>query len=1448
MLRFFRMLVVALETPAESSHEEKERLKSARTALEENRTVLGEFLGIRAELEPRLSRTQREATENVLQARHREWREVEIFVERALHHADVLSRSCSSLLLELSYLRARVESISNDLEDIHPQGSPWDFQKAEQLMMGHAEVKAARMKYLLLKERSEDLPSSLWPKEAMEIKQALLIVKDQLCLTDEWISSSIQNCSHPTVKNLLTLVGSGLSWTKQMECEIEGRREKISLLPEEVHRQLRTFKKLQSEVTDKQRELKSQLKAAAEHLVQTDQNEEMSAVHLEELLRSISEKLSRAVGDVESALQVREKMSEQIAELDSWVERHLERDTTEDYIRTESQNPSKDQIQELLIETEKQFAACEVLFMKSKDMASELSVTEDCRLFDKLTNLREDINAIANHQRDNKNQLEEHVRFVESTNGVFIALENSMGQMQEELNKMSFPITRESLQVLESFKYILLEHKSKIDILPPREEKSSELYSAICQIRNNVTSLQSKAKDHEKYLSTRKLVEDLKEAVEEQLNQSERDGSQVLEKYKSYQKLLLRLTLIQELCKEVGAQLQKISTDLHPSQSFSEQQRLQENEDSLRDSEMRVLHELGILESALRKDLDLDSERKVMRVFLEDVHVALQNPPLIKPKEMHIIQEYRRVLFLKMTVESRMRILQHRKEDEDGTRSSELEDLKNVVLRQCDSRMDDISDARTSLRNYSHTVMQALEFFRDFEVSLLTLPGVAGACSEKLEDTRELLASLEDRFQTFVDELSQVSLHSFLSPEDVEPLQESILSLLLVRISTLKAKGYLQLENLSSCAEKSRKYSKCHLEICQRMKEAETVLEHFISQKVDSLADCDERHQKLQVLQEDLDLSQKCLEETVEWCSDQSCRGRRDLPTATAWRRIGALRLCSQRLIARLGQRIVEWRDVSDAVENASAVLRKLEEELPKPAPIWASGEEVLDLRQRWGQYQDRLECEHHAVSALELRVANLFGVPANLEQAPLTPLCQQLQAMQALYQNIKKRTREGLEQMDLELEEKRKMQEELQVVWVWLTAADSLLAEIEPSSSVAAELQEIHGQLRIQKALVHRIEERLRSKYFESDMVPVEIHCQMEEIQKTMQDVQVKVEEAIEKSGPIHKIAAKLLETQAGLRSVQKRLEDRSSNVDEAELAQKMVWDELREWHSCLMALEADVQALEKPQEVLSLTERLVEVQQLHVQLVNQAEEKTTLLSQMQTWLQEHREMITGARSWMSESQEWLGAARTYATANCLREQVQALKTVLDDSAQIRSTLQGFAGILDQMSQVVNVSSLREQLLETEGQVAAVQDSFSVPLCQLEHAAAEVERMETEVRKMETNVSEIKTIFCSPETFPSPKEKHLKMLEQRIQSMRSAIADIQKARVHLCLPEKGEDNLTVFIVIDQLQTLLLELEKKVPALFIQESAAKPQSAQPSASQAEVEEASSEDADTFLTL
>ncbi|KAK7884451.1 hypothetical protein WMY93_027574 [Mugilogobius chulae] len=421
---------------------------------------------------------------------------------------------------------------------------------------------------------------------------------------------------------------------------------------------------------------------------------------------------------------------------------------------------------------------------------------------------------------------------------------------------------------------------------------------------------------------------------------------------------------------------------------------------------------------------------------------------------------------------------------------------------------------------------------------------------------------------------------------------------------------------------------------------------------------------------------------------------------------------------------------------------------------------------------------------------------------------------MQTRYNSVSQSSSAGLASSRSELEERERNREELQRLRVWLEAADHLLSE--PETCDAQEIKEVLLELFNQKSLLQKITNSINTKYQEPNcVIPAEIDALLQETRQIMQQVEPKVNNAVEKSGPVYRLGAKLSEIQSGLNSVQKRLDQKSPTAVEAKVTQKRVWDELDVWHSCLAALEVEVQDLDKPEEALVLTERLVEVQHVHSQLAKQAEQRTTLLSKVHTWLQEHQEMIDSSKSWISEAKTWLAAPATYTTAKCLSSHVDALQVVLGDSAQIRLTLQGFTLVLEEMSQVCDVSSLQSELAEADREVAEVQDSFTAPLSKLQRAAAEVESIEAEVKKMENDVAEISLLLASPESLQSPKLQRLKVVEHKIQEMQRVINEIQSNKANLDLPEKAEQTLTVFTVVDHLQTLLSELKEKVPALFI---------------------------------
>lgn len=79
-------------------------------------------------------------------------------------------------------------------------------------------------------------------------------------------------------------------------------------------------------------------------------------------------------------------------------------------------------------------------------------------------------------------------------------------------------------------------------------------------------------------------------------------------------------------------------------------------------------------------------------------------------------------------------------------------------------------------------------------------------------------------------------------------------------------------------------------------------------------------------------------------------------------------------------------------------MLDQLRQELPDKRGQAAPLEEPQELLAHLEQYLERLDCEHRALTALELQVARLLGVPAHQEQTPPIALCQKLQMMQDQY------------------------------------------------------------------------------------------------------------------------------------------------------------------------------------------------------------------------------------------------------------------------------------------------------------------------------------------------------------------------------------------------------------------------------------------------------------------
>lgn len=647
-----------------------------------------------------LCHSDREDAQTELKNLQEKWNLLERTVQSSVNHTNIFCDHSGNLLSDLTSLQEHLETIRKDLETKAPSAAQWSYKEAQQLMEINAELKSVQQQYQYLQQVSEEyLLCCRWKEESEKIHSRLQEIRENLCNVEELMSSQTKTSSNPVMEKIITVMKDALATAKQMEKDIEAKRRRVPLLPEEVHRQLRDLKKLHFEVSGKQGQLESLVEEVTELLPLLDQAQEVPVIHtslecLEELSKSTTEKLSKAMKEVESGLQTREKLSEQIADLDSWILAHLQSEASR-CADSEPLSPSEldrrvRHIQETLCEAERQAAVCEALLMKSKDIRSELSLTETYQLFDTISNLQEDIRAISRREKTEKEELDELMKTRESRRKMLLVVEQSLWQISVELSRYRFPITRESLQALRTFKHSILEHKSQVDLLKPwiPQEKTSEIKFIISDLQTKTFTLEIKARDHESFQDMRQSVEVLREDIQEQVHQTKDETRNLEDRYMMCQTLLVQFPLMKEFCRQAGSKLQIISADLYPSQLTAEQQRLKQTEDSLQTLELMLLNNLSLIECNMLKELDLESERKATQSFLSRTHKRLQNFCLLGPNQTEIDKEYHKLLSLKKTVELKVRAFELLEQKKGSKQTSKhLLDLKNAVLTECDSNM-----------------------------------------------------------------------------------------------------------------------------------------------------------------------------------------------------------------------------------------------------------------------------------------------------------------------------------------------------------------------------------------------------------------------------------------------------------------------------------------------------------------------------------------------------------------------------------------------------------------------------------------------------------------------------------------------------------------------------------------------------------------------------------------
>lgn len=668
-------------------------MRSFLRTMEQERTVLGELIQTHSQLSPHLSQAERAAAQsqqNVLQC---EWKVLERSAEKTLHNVSAYTRESFDLLEDINTLKDHLENFHKILR------AP--CKKALEMIELTAELTATRQRYFDLHHSFEAISQGYnFEIEACNIQQGLWTVKDHMDLIGEELAFSLPTSKSPTMVKIVKAITEALAWAKKAEYNIENRQRKVSLFPEEVHRQIKDLKKLHSEMTSKQIQLSTLTKEITELIPDLDEPDVPVVTSFLERLaifsKSLAEKLATAMEEIQLSLQTREKISEQIADVDSWILCHLHKESVsrEDFQSLGSADLDRRlrRSQDTLREAEKHSGVAEALLMKSKDITSELSIAENAWLYEKLSKLQEDIKGVLDYEKSSILDISDILQNQESSEQKMASLEQKLRQIMIDIKGHTFPITKDSLSAIEPFKRMLIDHKFQLEqINTTAEDKRRELLSVIAELHHKVKGFHFKSQVHEKFLGLKQRVEDLRENVELYVPKTKDESVDKEERYKICQSLLTQIPLIKLMYKEASDELTNISPDLYPSQLIAEQERLKQNLDSLNTWEMAIRNNLQIVEWDILKDINYLSEQRVVHGLLKVVDRVLEKNYDVETNQGVVEDELRKFLKLKKNVEARMRVLEvleiKNGHLQGSGKNKDIGDLSKSVLDKCDQRL-----------------------------------------------------------------------------------------------------------------------------------------------------------------------------------------------------------------------------------------------------------------------------------------------------------------------------------------------------------------------------------------------------------------------------------------------------------------------------------------------------------------------------------------------------------------------------------------------------------------------------------------------------------------------------------------------------------------------------------------------------------------------------------------
>ncbi|XP_045574102.1 nesprin-1 isoform X3 [Salmo salar] len=1433
-------------TDAESSSEHLEALKKLSVALRDQKGTLEDLKDQRQKVIYHLNLDDKELVKEQIGHFEQRWAQLQSLIDRKIQDSVLTLEDMAQVEARLREAREWAEEQQPALSEAMKMSPPPELSQS--FLFDHLSIcSELEAKQLLLAQAMSDAGRVLAHLGLNERQRLQQLISDTQAEVESLSVKVAQRRKHLSKAftertQFLQAVNQSITWVQQNEKKAQAE-EYIALLPDDLAKQVRTCRNIQSSLKAYQSELTSLWSQGRDLMRDATEDEKVEMLTRLQELQNIFEKALQKCGqrlqELEKVLVSRKYFKADLEKTCQWLKQadivtFPEINLMNGDLELSVQLLKYQQIVEQAMEYENLLL---IVQRAGQEILPTLNEVDHCYLDEKLNALPQQYNSILALAKEKQEKIEqailsrkEYASFIDVTHNALKELEEQfhnlgtqpVGLQTEEV--VSLQNDYKALQVdMSNLGLAVSELNQKKEGFrstgqPWRPEEMTQLvslYNGLKRlIEQRVEHLDDTLESFEDHKAMAMQVDSELKATKEQLVKVNAETQSAEERLKNYHALAGSLQSASSHLSRLMEQMDNLAPQLDQASHEASREQVVLWQEELQSLQSAVGELIVECENRFVQSKDFETEVKRTLDWLQQIRDELDCAVVVDVRVEKVQEEIRKQQIMQEEVQSRLRIVAalSSREKQKYTSANELVpahvdlSLEEMAKLQADvqqalsSKQITLEQALALCQKYHFRMQSACEWLED-AVAFLQLASLGVDVEnyeECLRQQEDIMAS-EQEFLGHLQELEALppQLENLVNPTAKEQLRLSVES---AQQRGVEVRDQLQCHQdvLISCVAQWKSYQETRQTVIELMNEAEKKLTEFSTAKAATFLEAEEKlrsHRSLVSMVNGFQEKLTGLEEQasqLELVGSDASKATISRSMTTVWQRWTRLRSVARGQERVLEDTAQEWRTFREKMVKLRNVVDELQSRVIDCAVEKASKATLQSVLDQHELLIQDIERELSSLTLLRQYALSLLHdvevpSPSPTSEQDELPSLKEIRAVQDRMESLLQQARTKRSQAGMELRDREEVEKNLSVVKAWIQETRELLLNPTPDiDALLQELEVVHSDVIGYRQHLDKIAEQQQSKYLDLyTILPSEISMQLAEVSLALGAIEDQVlskEREIQKTRDIKEdFSSRIHDVSEKMKAISTRLKDKASDVEHAKDETKCLCDDLESCRRTLSELDAAVQEFGRRNPILAkqLSDSIVKLGDIHHHTARLAECRTIWLKKSDAHLEEYSEMLDFIVRWSEKAKGLVRANIIWNSSPHLQEQIKMYQSVLRESRELHGDLQAMGEKVDLLSEVLQTENMSQQVCELSRHTEELQQTIRTRLQSLQDAAKSMERLEYEVKTLHVALEQVQATLTSPELARQSLKEQLAQRQRLLSEMEGFKQQVQA--VQLC-------------------------------------------------------------------